>query len=96
MAEDRHTSEQGFGNYLSLALFGLAVVLLAGQAFVWLRSGHWPELPLWKTLQMFGGGDWHPPLEIGGWEGIEEVLSWILVAPTALVAFFTGVLVPRR
>ena len=61
----------------------LSIMILGFQCFVWLRTGEWYELPLWKSLEAFGV-DWRPFVEIEGWAGISKILLKLAQTPTAL------------
>ena len=86
------TDGPGVGCGLMMILAFLSVAIVGFQAFLWLKTGEWFELPLWKTLEFFGGV-WRPPVEIEGWGGVAKILSSLLETPTALCPVIAAVLI---
>ena len=71
------------GRGLILLIAFLSPLVLAFQSLFWLRDGEWLELPLWRTLEVFGV-EWRSVVEIEGWVGVSRLLHWLVQTPTAL------------
>ncbi len=61
-------------------------VILAIQAYMWLRYGGWPEFPLYVAWNVAG-----LPLPETQWGGVEKILIWIFHQPTSGVVLATGI-----
>jgi len=89
MAAPTHKDRIAFGLLMAgiYIAFGSLLIPLC-QAYVWLRYGGWPELPLELTWQWLG---W--PFPSAEWVGVEKMLLWLFRQPTTGVVFVIGIIV---
>lgn len=82
-----------------IALFAIALLwgvvlapaaVIGWQVLYWLRHGQWAQLSLWDGLAYLGIEPPFPP--VGEWEGVEQMLLFILKTPLSLSLFIGFVL----
>ena len=84
-ADDRKIGIFGVLLMTSVGLIAAAGLVLAVQAFNWLRAGFWQPVTAGDALRW---ADVVPPSV--PWLGVERILTWLWSCPLSGVLFFTG------
>ncbi len=87
-------AEKWFGFFGTTGFFG-AIILLAYQAFLWLREGQWTPIPVSSILEIINI-DYYSTVDIS-WTGTQKIVVWLLDLPLSLGIFvfssFLGALI---
>lgn len=74
----------GWGILLMLIV---TLCIIIYEAYVWLKMGVWPDIPLSTTLYYLNLS--YPRVE---WLGIQKIIDWLLNGPISAWSFFVGLL----
>lgn len=80
-AARENTVEEWFGLFTGLGFFA-ATLLLAYQAYLWLKEGQWTPIPISSILEKFNI-DYYSIINMS-WAGAQKIVVWLLDLPLTL------------
>jgi hypothetical protein len=93
-APREQTVEEWFGLFTGLGFFA-AIMLLAYQAYLWLKEGQWTPIPISSVLGKFNI-DYYSIINIS-WTGAQKIVVWLFDLPLSfgivVLSGITGALV---